>query len=713
MTENVFPEVGDTVPALKKSDINPVTGAVELVYQDYSIRTIGGVYSLMRWYAPGKEDKDMSQPLGSHWQLNAGGKIRRKGDKVWLPTDELDFQWEAFFLDKGVWRNANGRSRYQLQQRRTGFLARDTAISAEYSFDEQGNFVGEKVHGAIRMEVSYYDDMPVRIVIAGGMVVSIVWDKTRLLSLTDSMGRKITYQYDGDLLIGVKYPGGGTLRYEYDHLGRLTRAFDRCGKEIFCNTYDEDNRVTEQKRNGQVFKYRHNIRAGGRSSLVMNENTLDYRRYYWNPKGEIYRLVDEEGGEEFTFYNEWGKVTRFFTPNEEEFLWKYDAECRLKQEVLPSGLTKYYTYDSNSRLVNIKDNMDSEISFSYNERSCVCERRTRLNERNWRVENWEWDLKGRITAYICNGAKTRYAYDEDSPYPVIMETPCGDTFRYHYDKAGRLLSIQSPLGEKRISYNDLDLVTRIEDALGHDKTYRYDLEGNISGEKPEQFMFPGMPYSHYATPNRVSAYNKQENKLIFDQKGQLLEARNKETNELLALFSYDIAGRLEEVRERNAPGEYHLRKIRYDANDNILEERIWLNPQGETGTRGRIYIIRYEYDAQGRRINMSDNNNEAWEYEYNALSLVTWLKHRRQDKQTDVTNYIYDAAGRLIGVKEKADYSATGKLWQNTFFDLDADGHCYKVRVDDSAELTGDDAARCYDFVKDTLPWYPDVSGYV
>ena len=201
--------------------------------------------------------------------------------------------------------------------------------------------------------------------------------------------------------------------------------------------------------------------------------------------------------------------------------------------------------------------------------------------------------------------------------------------------------------------------------------------------------------------------------MLFDQKEHLLEAWDKTNGELLARFSYDIAGRLEEERIRIVPGEYSLRKMRYDANDDIIEERIWINLQGETGTRGRIYVIHYEYDAQGRKVRSSDNAGESWEYEYNALSLVTRVKHRLTGKAPEVTNYLYDAAGRLTGIKAKADYAATGKLWLNTLFELDAKGNCCKVRLEDGAEIIGDDAVRYYYFMCETLPKYPDVSGYV
>ena len=120
-----------TVPDLGEACIDPVTGVLSLRAVDYGQRDLGEPFFLMRDYVSGRMtgDKANMQMLGSRWLLSFGGKLVRKGARLQLPIG--DFRWEAFCIQEGRWEHAEGNRRYQLQERRDGFLLRDLHLPAE------------------------------------------------------------------------------------------------------------------------------------------------------------------------------------------------------------------------------------------------------------------------------------------------------------------------------------------------------------------------------------------------------------------------------------------------------------------------------------------------------------------------------------------------------------------------------------------------------
>ena len=718
MTINGFPRVDSTVPDLGEACIDPVTGVLSLRAVDYGQRDLGEPFFLMRDYVSGRMtgDKANMQMLGSRWLLSFGGKLVRKGARLQLPIG--DFRWEAFCLQEGRWEHAEGNRRYQLQERRDGFLLRDLHLPAEYVYDARGHLVSLQKRGGIRRCIQYYGDTPVRIVLSSGQEISLHFEDGHLSCVEDVMGRKLLYQYKDRFLWKVIYPNHSSAEYDYDDMGRLAGCRDRNGDQVFRISYDDYSRVVRYSlQSGERYVYRYldqNFRT-----LVLEEESLEFRSYYWNRRNQIEKLVYEDGMEERFEYDAVGRVVYKKDRSNKETRWEYDGNGLPVREERKDGLILDYSYDELGRLARMHDNFDGEEQYRWNSNGWLIEKKTRLTGHAWRKEAWERDMVGRILSYSRNGNKTRYVYEAGSPMPHLMETSCGAKFSYRYDKVFRLRAIQSSAGERLISYNVLDLVAREEDALKNCRTYTYDFQGKeLDGKEAPFFDFPGNPEKSSVMKMGNGTYKDQSGILLHhDAKGRLEEVRRADDQALLARFRYDIGGRMTEERrawedEKEAPGKFRLRRWKYDDNDNVIEERIWLDPQEQTSTRGRIQIRHYDYDAQDRLVHVEDNRGDQSEYSYDDLSRCILAKHRKKEMPVEVVKYLYDADGRLVGRDEKSDYARTGKLWAHTAFTLDAEGVCLKALLPDDTELEGADAGKIYKECLASLPRYGDISGY-
>ena len=719
MTISGFPAPVSTVPSCHQIDIDAVTGVLNVYITDYGFRDLGNTFLLKRRYTTRNReyDVDLHHPWEQNWQANFNEKITRKGTRIWLPLG--DFRREAFGRHNDVWQHTADNKRYILKEKKNGFVMKDLRLSVECTYDTAGHLTAVRQQNAPPRRIVYYGNTPIKIVMSSGQEFALEHEADLLTGAKDAMDRKLQYRYNGDgWLMRVTYPNYSNINYFYDKMGRLTKAINRNGEQEFAFEYDDLNRVIfRQAADGSIYTY-HYIDQN-RRTMIIDERTKNYRLYYWNKKYQIERIVYEDGDEETFRYDGEGRIIYHRLRTGVETQCEYDERGLLTKESSSTGLNVNYAYDDRGHLTAKRDNCGGEIEYTWDGNGLLTEKKTRLTGRAWRRESWERDMMGRILSYNINKHSLRYAYEENSPLPNLLETPCGDTFSYRYDKAHRLLAIKSAVGERIFGYNALDLITRETDAGGRNRIYLYDLQGNSTdGRDALPFSFPGTGIEKYSaldvTKKYTESYNKQKDFVcVYDAKGRLTKVKHSDGS-TVAIFAYDLGGRITEERIGNdkTPG-FRLTRRAFDEDDNIAEERIWSERQAETGSKGSILIIRYTYDNQGRLVRSENNKGEIREYVYNELSRCLNIKIRRPNEPVQVTNYIYDVLGRLTGLQEKSDYARTGKLWENINFELNDEDCCTAVLTADGETYTGDKAADIYaEYIK-VLPQYDDISGYV
>lgn len=715
MTVNGFPEPVNTAPSLGEVHINPITGELNLRARDYGQRDIGVTFFLERLYVPGylTETKGAKEPLGCRWLLNVSGSLLRVGAKIWLPLGS--FSREAFSLIKGSWKHDSAPDRFVLREKKDGFTLLDKRTYAQYVYDGAGHLISVSSKGRPPRIFSYKGDTLATITLSDGEKINLGFAHDRLATVTDSVGRQVAYFYsDEGLLTKVVYPNLSFVRYEYDNLGRLIRCLGQEGRQVFQLSYDEIGRLSRHITDkGEVRMY--NYLESGRRTIAMEQNTFDYRTYSWNRRNQIEEIVYEDGQEEHFGYDENDRIVYRRSTDGVTTRLSYNEYGLLCRETSSVGLVYDYEYDDRGQIVSQRDNLGGREVYCYNKSGLLTEKISQLTDKEDSREIWERDLAGRILSYSHNGRLFRYVYEGMKPYPGIMEMPEGGKFYYEYDDVNRLTEIKCAAGHRYFGYNALDLISGETDPLGRRRTYHYDLSGKACGNlSAPQLHFPGYCTVPIVPNANVLAYKaRRDVSITSDAKGRITQVRDVNDSPL-AYFTYDIGGRLLEERHRDVSAEeFRLRRFKYDVSSNVIEEKIWLEGQRETGIRGKIQILRYEYDRQNRLVRLKDNLGATVEYTYDEISCPVMRKIRRDQAPAEVVKYVYDAMGRLTEKNDKADYAKTGKLWHKTQFMLNDEGGCAEVKLPDGGEITGDEAQKFYEKCRSELPRYRDVSGYL
>ena len=403
------------------------------------------------------------------------------------------------------------------------------------------------------------DGRPQKVTLQTLRDIFFIYERNNLISVQDELGRNTRYEYEENLLTRVIYPDGGQVKYVYDDK-KLTACFER-GRKIFQNEYDEFGRLI--KISTAEFTRNFFYDDKNRQTIESGRDNIIYR---WTRHKLIEKIDYADGTFELFKYDADYRLNYKLSRNGEEFVWRY-TKGLLTREILLGNFIKKFDYDAQGNVIKKFDSNGCEEIYFYSTKNLLIGKKTKLNIKDWRNENWERDIAGRVLTYNVNGQITSYAYDEESPVPSMIKTPCGYKFSCFYDKVYRLLTIKTEVGEFNFAHTPMNKVIAAQE--------------NIFAqiESPEKFP-------------------EQEGIKIFD-----------------------IGGRLIECRE-NIGDKFKLIRWKYDLNDNCIERREWLDLQTLQSATGRVKIIKYEYDAQNRLIRKIEGDTVT-KYYYDCLNRLT------------------------------------------------------------------------------------------
>ncbi len=292
---------------------------------------------------------------------------------------------------------------------------------------------------------------------------------------------------------------GRTTRFEFDHLGRVTRATNPLG-HVTSWSYTSDTRI---------------------ETNPLGETTIQRL----DARGRLVEKVEPHGLEEdpadFTStyeYDSFGQLSALVLPSGARLAFGYDASGQLQSLVDPAGETILHrTYDSQGRLLvesgRVGTHTVAYSSDGLEETSIDGDGAPWLvrKDANGEVANiytpdgrtWSFqtDLVGRRTlADYGDGLIVQFGYqgsDEwtllDSPTTGRMERvrvpggtlggynlPDGEQVRFEYDNDGRLLAENSARGAYAYQYDAAGRRTSVTDPSGAVTHFAYDAAGNMT-----------------------------------------------------------------------------------------------------------------------------------------------------------------------------------------------------------------------------------------
>ena len=105
-----------------------------------------------------------------------------------------------------------------------------------------------------RLLFDYEDGGLSRITTPLGNYLEVVSKEGRILQITDEIGRRIQYRYEGNLLTDVIHTDEGITHYEYDEAGYIASVTDENGVRYLENTFDENGRILRQEFESGVYQ---------------------------------------------------------------------------------------------------------------------------------------------------------------------------------------------------------------------------------------------------------------------------------------------------------------------------------------------------------------------------------------------------------------------------------------------------------------------------
>lgn len=582
-----------------------------------------------------------------------------------------------------------------------------------------------------------------------GRQFNVAYDKNgRLASLTDPIGRIINYSLDpNNNLVSVADANGFTTQFFYDSQHRITKIITPRGYNLLENTYDEYNRVIEQKDakgNSTTFDYKtiqvetpygwvsayagitevndplghitkHQYDGLSRLPLVTAaddtttesqydsddnrtawtdeaENTTNYQ---YDSSGNVIQKTDSNGGQTDITYDSYNNPTEKTDALGSSTTYTYDTFGNLVDVNNPLGQVTHRTYFGNGLVYTVTDGGGNTTTYDYDSHGNLIT----VTDALYRITTYSYDAVGRkLSETNPLGYVTYYEYDAVDNL-ISVTDPNSRVTGYEYDENGNKTKEIYPDGNDReFVYDEMDLLIAETDEAGFETTYVYDALGHLT---------------------EVSDPCGNTTTYTYDEVGNRIDTTDARGN--TTTYSYDSRGNITDVYDPNGGHTAY----EYDA---LNRRTKIIDPLGNQA--------RYEYDALGRVIKAIDPNGDFTTTAYDALGRTAFTT----DKNGNTTSYQYDSVGNLIevndpnGIVTTHSYDAVGNkisttdpLGRTTIFEYDALNRLIKVTdpLGHTTETVYDDVGRVaqkidakgritkYDYdLRDRLIRVTDPAGY-
>lgn len=480
-----------------------------------------------------------------------------------------------------------------------------------------------------------------------------------VLSMTDALGNKRTIAYESifNLPVAITDPVGNTTTLQYDARGNLLSVTEpnSAVRRFEYNARGQMTRVVDPLGNATTLAFD----AHGNVVSVI-EPGKNAATASFDVLGDILTLTDPRSNTYQFAYDAARRLVRTTNPAGGAIVRQYDASGNLTALTLPNATTFTFAYDTFSRLTQSTNPLQKVVSYEYNRHDNV----TRVIDPNGLSIYYTYDGADRLTTKRTFDDTLTYSYDAAGNLTDISTTSSGRlqftlnamnqvtrvvaspqqaTVSYSYDAAGRLLTIDDGAGGViRYGYNLRSLVTTITDFDGFAATFNYDVNRRRS------------------RMDRTGGFSAV---YTYDAANRLLSvAHTSPAGPLSFAYVYDQADNRERMTDQAGQHTYG-----YNRRDHLVSavHPTTVNPQetftyDPVGNRATSHLspsytydaanrlladsrFDYTYDENGNTLSRKDRaSGGVRSYEYNAENRITKIVFADGSTAT----YRYDPLGR-------------------------------------------------------------------
>ncbi len=462
-------------------------------------------------------------------------------------------------------------------------------------------------------------------------VVSYEFDSNQnLISATDAMGYRRTYEWDEHLLRSWTNRIGFTVHYRYSGSGVSARCTE---------TWGEHSDGSDPAISAGLVAHLNTPSGGTCVARGVHHRLLAY-------EDNVTEAYDTRGGCTRYVVNNLGVVDKFVTPSGIVITQRFDNNGNRTSLVDEIEASWHWDFDDQGRVLRHTDALGRVREYRYGEHWLPVELEA-PNGGVWRFVHDEYGRRvqthgplGRVIDYVLDerGGLAQIRHDGQSVYTAKRDwhgqvtslvDRRGET-RFLYDFWGRVVGIVTKDGQHtRMAYNNRgDLVSRT-DADGATTRFEYDGEGNMVTVFAPDGSVRRAKYNGAGWLYEVTDARGQTRVLRYDYEGEIVQAVN-ERQEAYE-FEYDLEGRVVAVHGIDGRVVRHA----YDAASRCVRTT---HPNGE--------VSAYEYDAYGNLLQVEYGDGAIDEYAYDDLNFVVVATN--EHAKVDFTRDLY---GRVVTEK--------------------------------------------------------------
>jgi RHS repeat-associated protein len=427
------------------------------------------------------------------------------------------------------------------------------------------------------------------------LTFSYTGSNPHIQNVSDGTGRSVIFTYTGSNLTGIQDPEGYNTTLVYDSRNRLTDWKDHAGDFITRNTYDAQDRVTQQLSQGVANRLWKFLYSPGQTREVDPLNNVT--THFFDSKFRRVGVLDALGNLSSVTYDSQNHIIKTVDGSGRQTTFVYDGNQNLRQTIDNANKITYRDYDTSLRLWKITDPTNRVTEYGYDAEHHL----TSIKDPGNRTTTMTYRADGRLQTVTDPASKiTSFtAYDQWANPSTVTRADASTTSAV-FNARGDMTSFTDGRGKTTsFSFDKRRLLTSRTDAAGKVSGWTYDSNGRPATATDRNNKTTTTAFNNIGKLQTVAAPNTGTVTMGYD----LRDLPTTTTDGLSHTFTtgYDAAGRPTSVAD---PLSIVISQTLYDGAGRVTERKNGLNQANKLfyDTVGRLS---YTLDPMNRRVDQT------------------------------------------------------------------------------------------------------------